>query len=388
MSHPLLSLISGVAPGISGTGWLLRGLIQEVEAGELPARFLHKEEKRSARGLRVLHPRNLRSRAVHAWSKLTFPVRALALARQPGPLLLLHPQTIGHDLFARIILSRRFTWIYVLDSYFFCRAGYNHLPSELSPCLRCLGTDGAPADDHGCRDAFSGGPFVPSLRDWVRTGRLGLVAQCRTQADLLRSHFGETTKVAIVPLHVPDIEPRHAVTPTRPRPLAVFHGSTHPAKGIGAMVALARCLPDWDFLVPGRVAESLSIARLFGPLPDNVRFQPMTWEEGLAEAVAQADAVICPSAWSAPVEGALLKSLARNGVVVAHPDCTTFASELPAGAFIPLLPGRHHETAHELERIRADADARIRLRMAAAEFVAAYAASGRGMAATLIKTCS
>lgn len=387
MKPPALSIISGVAPGTSGTGWLLRGLLREIYQDKLPVYILHKAERRSSSGFRVLYPGNLQARLCHAWSRFSFPRKALAASAKARRLLLLHPQTMGHDLFARIVESRRFTWTYVLDSYFFCKSGYNHLPAESLPCLRCLGSNGEASVAQGCHDSFAAGPFTPSLREWVRKGKLGLVAQCKTQAGLLSAHFGHDTKVSIVPLHVPDIDPDHFAPTPRSRPLAVFHASSHPAKGLGVVLALARQMPEWDFLLPFRLRELERVAGFAPTSLPNLIVRPMTWETGLAEAVAKADAVLCPSLWSAPVEGALLKSLAANGVVLAYPHETSFASELPHGSFIPLWPNRVSEAAAELRAIHCDPSARHRLRADAAAFVTAYAGRSRRMASALLAAC-
>jgi len=388
MSDPSLAIISGVAPGTSGTGWLMRGLLGEINSAQLPIGVLHRLEKRSCRGLTLLLPGNLSARIAFVLDQLTFGPRALAAAARADQVLLMHPQTLGHGLFARLMGARAFSWTYVLDSYFFCKAGYNHLPSEDSPCLRCLGTRGEPASVQGCGDAFAAGPFVPSLREWVAAGRLGLIAQCPSQAALLRRHFGPEAKIKVVPLHVPHLEVTHrAERPSRPRPLAVFHGSTHPAKGVGLAVALARQMPDWDLMIPATACDARRLLKNHGAPPPNVHFQPITWETGLAEAVAEADAVLCPSLWSAPVEGALLKSLAANGVVLACPHETSFASELSAGSFIPLLPDRVADAAASLRLVQRDPAAGAALRAAAASFVSEYVGRSRNMAGALLAAC-
>ena len=60
---------------------------------------------------------------------------------------------------------------------------------------------------------------------------------------------------------------------------------------------------------------------------NNVTFQDCTWETGLEEAVRKAKLVANPSLWSAPIEGAFLKSLAYNGNVAVVDTKFGYSSE-------------------------------------------------------------
>jgi len=55
----------------------------------------------------------------------------------------------------------------------------------------------------------------------------------------------------------------------------------------------------------------------------------MTWETGLAKEVKKAKLVLVPSLWSAPIEGALLKSIIFGRSVAVVDEPTAFASRLP-----------------------------------------------------------
>jgi hypothetical protein len=62
----------------------------------------------------------------------------------------------------------------------------------------------------------------------------------------------------------------------------------------------------------------------------------MTWETGLGSAVRDASLVINPSLWSAPIEGALVKSIvyARRTAVVD--TASSWSAELPPGLVLRL----------------------------------------------------
>jgi len=268
----------------------------------------------------------------------------------------------------------------VLDSHFFCERSYNVLRDEISPCLRCLSGSDAPGAKEGCFSSGKAWPLRARFAEWVRSGKVSLLAQCASQARLLQSYYGADILVPVIPLMVPDLAPPPAIArPTRPRASVVFHGSPNAAKGIFAVQALARHLPECDFLVP---ASHRELDRHGGPeegWPTNVSFRRMTWDEGLAEAVTSADLVLCPSVWSAPVEGAVLKSLSHNGLVGLIPHRTAFAGDIPASARVDLDPSDWTATAGRIRSLLADPTRQAAIRAEAAHYIKDYCASNGGM---------
>ena len=380
MSRPLV-IVSGIGPGSTGTGALMIGLMAEGVGQDV--RFFYKEKTPRRRGWAALQKFNPLRVLRYAFSRATFSWRVLRAARSGREVVLLHPQTIGFGLFSRIMEARPHVWMYVLDAFVFCRRSYNCLPGETGPCLRCVGNDGAEGDRHGCEDWFRSGPFHGSLRGWVASGRLRLMAQCDSHAALLRTHFGPGAVVKVVPLSVPDIAtpPAEPPRPVRARPLGVFHGSCQPAKGVAHVAALAREMPDWDFLVPSDRGEYVHHLGSTDGLPGNLQFRRLSWNEGLAGAVASADAVLCPSIWSATVEGALLKSLAHNGLVMVLPHPSSFASELPPEARLAFDPADVRGSAERLRAVHADPALSGAMRAAARAFMKDYARRCRSMLA-------
>ena len=93
----------------------------------------------------------------------------------------------------------------------------------------------------------------------------------------------------------------------------VFHGKPLIAKGILYFIKLAIILPELTFFVPD-TKENIKLV-FNGDIPSNIFFKNITWETGLLEVVEDAKLVINPSLWSAPIEGALVKSAVHNSNV-------------------------------------------------------------------------
>ena len=85
------------------------------------------------------------------------------------------------------------------------------------------------------------------------------------------------------------------------------------AKGIVYYIRLASSLPNHKFFIPDSVENVKKIYS--SDLPSNIICENITWESGLLEIVENAKLVINPSLWSAPIEGALVKSAHFNNNV-------------------------------------------------------------------------
>jgi len=254
-------------------------------------------------------------------------------------LILLHPQSIGGRWCLEMIRRRRHpTWIYLLDSSFFCIRSYNHLAAESEACARCLGGGWAAAKDHDCRPYPAGHDcglsFLEELRLLAADGRVRFMAQNPGQAALAERHFGPRRSVPVVGMWTVDLAEAFAAgaeqrgSPSRAGGHdVVFHGGDHPAKGFGWALDVARRLPAARFLFPMAWRPGAG----WGERPANCEFAQLTWESGLADAVAAATVTLVPSLWSAPVEGALVKSIVVGRAVAAPAIESGFVADLPAG---------------------------------------------------------
>ena len=247
-------------------------------------------------------------------------------------LVLFHPQAIGYQATLEIFRQRKKSHMYVLDSSFFCRASYNHVKNESSACLKCLGGDTTHADALGCinfpHDQLYPGVFESELAILVREQKVHLLAQCESQKALIVKHFGETALSDVVGIYA-DYDQDWRIEKTQAKNKKcrlVFHGNPLPAKGAIWAINLARVLSDIDFIFPCYEEE----LRFVQNIPKNVIFRPCTWSTGLKNEIEKADAVLCPSLWSAPIEGALVKSLASGKITIVVNEKTGYQSELEA----------------------------------------------------------
>ena len=149
------------------------------------------------------------------------------------------------------------------------------------------------------------------------SSRLHFLAQNELQANLLAAHFGPHINISVIGMNaeadelsreLPSITQGrfdHVVTHD-----VVFHGASHVAKGLLYVLQLAELMPEFSFLIPD---EFSNVARIAEMSPSaNVCCELMNWETGLRDAVSSARLVINPSMWSAPIEGALVKSAKYN----------------------------------------------------------------------------
>lgn len=276
----------------------------------------------------------------------------LSLLADIPKVVIFHPQMLGLAETISLLASRKanhlVTHLYLLDSFFFCRRSYNHIAAETAPCLRCIGVDGKDvADRMGCapwpkaEEATS--RFIEALRSYVAAGDVHLYAQNDTQAEIARQHFGNSSAIEIVGLWCADWTEyfekflSNGISESSSGPYdVVYHGSRDMAKGLGWMLAVAEQTPELSYLVP----LDRGPANFSGP--PNVTIQPMRWNQGLFDAIKGASLTVVPSLWSAPCEGALVKSIITAQATAAVANSTSFASEIPKDICLglPADPGQ------------------------------------------------
>lgn len=266
--------------------------------------------------------------------------------------ILFHPQMIGVEQTLELIGLRhesgRKTQIYLLDNVFFCRRSYNHIDTEVKTCLRCVGPGShTHADEMKCLAWPKVSPMVNAFaqRLWELNadGALTFFAQTETQADLARQHFGADADVRLVGLwcedwneHFSTFESQDVKTSSTTEFEIVYHGSRDMAKGLGWTLSVAAVLPNLKFLIPLDRGEANFTA------PPNVTVKTMRWSEGLFDAIKGAKLTLVPSLWSAPCEGALIKSiLTARATAVVRADAA-FSGEIPDDVLLKLSTNPSH----------------------------------------------
>lgn len=326
-------LISGLGPSHFGVGRLMSALVPRAVS----------------RGYQVLHGPILRPAvsyvknrdlyripldvAVWALAKLLFRIRVMAV--RDAEVIAIHPQIIGWALFLRLCARNRVT-MYIVDNGFFCIRSYNHKNGQLEESLDCLGdVDMCDPDCTPFPVRYTRSENIRYLKEFARyAGRLNFLVQNRSQGELLERHLGHGVSWRIVGMKTDEFDEGLVVDnpDLGDPPLAdvVYHGISVEVKGVCYVLEMARRLPDISFLIPDDRVRVEHIPSC-GEIPDNVHFREMTWESGLREQIARCRMVICPSLWSAPIEGALIKSLLFNGNVAVYNAVLSFQAELPDG---------------------------------------------------------
>jgi hypothetical protein len=323
--------ISGVGPGESGTSRFF-----EYAAG------IAKDN-----GYRVLFPSRHRSfRNLYAQNRLTaitylgksvikkilFTFRCLFITK--SEIVIAHPQGIGLLLTMFIMWRNNNISIYVLDNSFFCIQSYNSY--EGKECLNCLGLNQMP---HASCKSYPGlrpkglhQKFTFYLRDKINN--IELFCQNENQQKLIDLHFEGSAKTQVVGMLASDVILINKIffkpvvsNDLMGKKFIVFHGSNDIAKGIIDALEFARFNKGLLFVFPFTKPVNMSF-------PPNCIFFSCRWESGLEWLVRNASAVLCLSNWSSPVEGALLKSIKSNGVVITKRTEFGFSMELPNDALI------------------------------------------------------
>ncbi|WP_433833725.1 hypothetical protein [Flavobacterium anhuiense] len=248
-------------------------------------------------------------------------------------LIVLHPQSIGFRKLERLIKRNNLS-IYVMDNNFFCIKSYNYLKSIEKPCLLCLDMQYNNAVKNSC-DSF---PVYYSYEEYfdflnvikANIDKINFLTQNFGQKELLKKQFGENLLIREVGLLTSDLfeDSKLWVSENCKKYDVVFHGDSNSAKGSKYIYELAKYLPEYIFLFP--------FESQFEEKIDNVEFVKMSWTTGLKECVLNSKLTLCPSIWSAPIEGSVLKTL-KLGVALGIFDAEySFGKEIPDDSVLRL----------------------------------------------------
>lgn len=332
-------LVSGIAPANSGVGRLMKVLVPRALA--LNYTTIYRRDIVSLR--RMLSQRAFLSAIVEivarAVDNLAFSFSLSKITN--SNILLLHPQTVGFQKLFKLA-ERNNIYLYVMDNSFFCLRSYNNNPVTQSECFKCIGN---PRNAYIECDAYpvrySREDSIVILQKLLNIGkRINFLAQNEKQKELLQLHFGSEINCTVVGLNTNEVMQCFHESIEKIQVASydlVYHGAVHIAKGIDYFVELATHLPDCSCFIPdSRQTVERTIGRQI--TATNIVFGQCTWESGLKEIVASARLVVNPSLWSAPIEGALLKSLACNANVAVVKTNYGFAHEIAREANILTLP--------------------------------------------------
>ena len=254
-------------------------------------------------------------------------------------LIIFHPQTIGYQSVIDIFQKRRFTWMYVLDNSIFCKKSYNFIEGKNRPCLKCVGGEFDNSEINECSyfpvpQNVPNGEFESQLMLLSKDAKIGFLTQSESQAKLLYSHLGANAIIKTVGMKSDFDEIDGINLPPENWQeknidldnTIIYHGDQNEAKGF-----------NWTLQLMQYIQSSGKI--IFFPLEEryipeeyksyNYIAEPVNWENGLKWLVGNCGLTLCPSLWSAPIEGALIKSLKYSRSTAVVQNSTSFSSQIP-----------------------------------------------------------
>lgn len=329
------TIVSGVPASLTvGAGRLILHLVSESLTYGPSVEFIFAGNKcEAAAAFRSRKPiRFFLHACLHFFRKKASYLYLRSISRRPH-VVLIHFQEIGIHWCSEFLRRRtRPTWIYILDASYFCIRSYNHIPGESDACLRCLGGHYEHARKQGCKPFPIATPeplgFMRSLAPLVSSGKVRLLVQNERNAELIRQHYGSDAIVKVVGLwtvdmnNLPDSSPPNWSKAEESPFDVVYHGDSKEVKGLHWALRLAGKSPSLRFLFPCSVPDKQTV-------PPNCTFLPMRWESGLRDAVQRSRLTLVPSLWSAPIEGALIKSILHAPRVAVVTVPSAYSSELP-----------------------------------------------------------
>ena len=255
--------------------------------------------------------------------------------------LFIHPQMTGFEILFRLVENKNKVFLYVMDNSFFCIESYNYLKETDEECFRCI------SNLDNCHSNCNPFPvkrigkeknikLLKKLKNL--SNKIYFLAQNNNQKKLLKLHFGKKTNVSIVGLNTNEFNIRNInYEPSHKKKYnIVYHGSISYAKGINYFVNLSYIIPEYSFLIPCSKVEVEEYLNM-KINASNLFFIDTNWEDYLKDIVKECDLVLVPSLWSAPIEGALIKSIIYNNHVAVVNSKYSFSKEIKNLANLILL---------------------------------------------------
>ncbi|MDC3401459.1 hypothetical protein OA101_00175 [Alphaproteobacteria bacterium] len=319
-------LISGIAPGKGGVGALVKSLDSR--------RAMFNYESIYVRNPKVSIGSLLKERKITdflfesilwVWSLFSAQIRMLTMRN--NRVILIYPQYFNSYVLTTLVKNNEVA-LYVMDNSFFCIKSNNYL--EGKECMKCI--NGTINIDKSCSPLSK----ISSTRSAINkinkiksiSPDLYFLAQNYQQLLLLKKTFGDSVKGNVVGMDTGEFGHQSAVINKQGYDI-VYHGSNSDAKGVMYVLELAKHLKQYSFLLP--ISPNVKQLQY-----SNVHYKECTWSSGLKEYTANARLVLCPSIYSSPVEGSLLKSIAYNGNVAVFDNSFGFQNDIDSKVLLRL----------------------------------------------------
>ena len=330
-------LFSGLGPGQGGVGALMQNLVPIAQRHG----FRVVAKWNGSSGRKLLSQRRYvqvaKLVALRLFTRMRFYLAANSVRN--SKVIFLHPQTAGFKVLFRLAQKNEL-FLYVMDNSFFCMRSYNFHPDDKMECFKCVGN--AANADAQCSpfpvamDRKENLAMLEQLREI--SPRITFLCQNENQSQLLKKHFDADTRCVVIGMNTGELRnwtPAELQTPigNSKKPFILFHGAAAEPKGLDFVIRLAAKMPYRRFIVPAPENQLKHYA-----IPKNIECHDVTWSNGLRELTQEASLVLNPSMWSAPIEGALIKSLAYNRNVATVKTQHGYESEIPDDVGLLRLP--------------------------------------------------
>ena len=327
-------IYSGISPGKKGTGSFLTFFLEQFKKHGIEYNLIYYKTPNAGYLSTIAKKLGFIKILRYIYLKIISLIAKKKIMN--SIVFIFHPQSIGLKQTTELIKKNE-VYIYVLDTFFFCKKSYNYIEGN-SPCYKCISNPNA-SKENNCDFTYF------KLKDenyynfqtaiYNNLSNITFLTQNDNQLLLLKEKFGNkinSRKLGML------INLEDNLINKRDNKLNydfVFHNTSIKAKGIEYFIELAKGMSNHSFLIPYNSSDINSDIKDFQNI-DNIDFISMSWETGLKTAVANCKIVINPSLWSAPVEGALLKSIKYNGCVAIVPGDFSFQKEIPLDTVIHL----------------------------------------------------
>lgn len=251
--------------------------------------------------------------------------------------ILYHPQTLGYWFSSNLIKNASSIYYFVLDSSIFCIKSYNHRNNIV--CTHCINKISPFAD---C-NFFPRNNSIKSFKKHrevisLELHKIEFIVQTDGYKNIIKSVFGQTASCRLLKMKFPSIK-RNNIKSLEKNYDFVFHGNNIDAKGSSYALKIAESFSCNNFFFPFHVETK----------EKNIVSKPLSWDKGLKEVISKSKISLCPSIWSAPVEGAIIKTMLLKVPVAIHVNEYSASNTLlPKDSFIPLT-GVLHEDLNTLE---------------------------------------
>jgi hypothetical protein len=244
---------------------------------------------------------------------------------RPNKLFVYHPQTMGYWLTSLLIKKSSTIYYCIIDASIFCIKSYNFRRNKV--CTHCIER----IDPYTDCNFFPRKNNLRAFRNHRKTlnsntDKIKFIVQTEGYKKIIKKIFGPSTSCSVIKMKFPSIRKIYPSNKEKKYDF-IFHGNKIEAKGSKYVLELSKRLSNFSFFIPYHLNTEQK----------NLFTKSINWRSGLDKEISKSKIVLCPSIWSASVEGAILKSMRLKVPVAIHVNLFSASNTLiPKNCFIPL----------------------------------------------------